>query len=263
MQMKCRVGLVQMPVTDDKAANLRRARQEIDRAAAAGAELVVLPEMFCVPYETARFPDYAEATGGEAQEMLSAAACENHVWLIGGSICEVEDGRYYNTCYIYDDAGRFVAKHRKAHLFDIDIKGGQYFKESDILSPGQSLTVFESPWGNIGVGICFDIRFADMAAAMVDAGARLLIYPAAFNMSTGPRHWELLFRARANDGQCFAVGCAPARNTAASYVSWAHSIVADPWGRVQRDLGTEAVTEVVTLDLDEIDSVRAQIPLGH
>lgn len=261
--MKCRLGLIQMAVDDDKAANLTRARAQIAEAVRQGAELVILPEMFCVPYETARFADYAESAGGPAQQMLAAAAKENACWLIGGSICEEEDGQYYNTSYVYDPEGRCVAKHRKMHLFDIDIRGGQYFKESDVLSPGGGLTLFDTPWGRIGLAVCFDIRFADMAMAMVDSGARMLIYPASFNMSTGPRHWELLFRARAMDGQCYAIGVAPARDEGASYVSWGHSIVADPWAQVVCDLGTEEKIEVVTINLDVIDAVRQQIPLGR
>lgn len=261
--MECRLGLIQLAAGEDKAENLRAARAEIDRAVRDGAELVILPEMFCLPYETARFAEYAETAGGPAQQMLAAAARENRCWLVGGSICEEENGRYYNTSYVYDPAGNLIAKHRKVHLFDIDIKGGQYFKESDVLSPGEQLTVFDSPWGKIGLAICFDIRFADMAAQMVDAGARLLIYPASFNMSTGPRHWELLFRARAMDGQCYSVGVAPARVEDASYVSWAHSIVVDPWAQVVCDLGTAAQTRVVSIDLDVVNAVRQQIPIGR
>lgn len=261
--MECRVGLVQMPVGEDKMANLMRAREEIERAVAEGAELVILPEMFCVPYETMRFPDYAEMEGGEAQQMMAQAARESGCWLIGGSICEVEAGLYYNTSYVYDDKGVCVAKHRKAHLFDIDIPGGQYFKESDVLSAGAGATVFDSPWGKIGLGICFDIRFTKMADEMIDRGARFLVYPAAFNPTTGPRHWELLFRGRAVDGQCFAIGVAPARNPLSSYVSWGHTLVVDPWGVVQEDLGVEAVTKVVTLNLETVSEVRRQIPLGR
>lgn len=261
--MKCQIGLVQMPVTEDKTENLSRAYMEIKKASALGAELVILPEMFCVPYSTARFPDYAEEKDGQAQTMLKNAARECGVWLIGGSICEQDQGRYYNTSFVYDDKGNCVTKHRKAHLFDIDIEGGQYFKESDILSAGEGATVFESPWGKIGLGICFDIRFTKQADAMIDAGARILIYPAAFNLTTGPKHWELLFRARAVDGQCYALGVAPARNPESHYVSWGHTIVVNPWGVVEEDLGTEAVTKVVSVALDTVGDVRRQIPLGR
>lgn len=261
--MECRIGLIQMPVGDNKADNLAYAEREIARAAEEGAELVLLPEMFCVPYVTERFPDYAEKAGGEAQEMMAQAAKRYGVWLIGGSICEEEAGRYYNTSFVYNDKGECVAKHRKAHLFDIDIPGGQYFKESDVLSAGEGETVFKSPWGKIGLGICFDIRFTKQADAMIDRGARMLVYPAAFNPTTGPRHWELLFRSRAVDGQCVAVGVAPARNPQSSYVSWGHTLVVDPWGTVQEDLGTDAVTKVVTVNMDTVGEVRRQIPLGR
>lgn len=261
--MKCKVGLVQMSVDDDKSVNLERARAAIERVSKAGAELVVLPEMFCVPYDTKLFPHYAEKEGGEAQQMLSSAARECGVWLVGGSICEEEDGRYYNTSYVYNSEGTFVTKHRKKHLFDIDIKGGQYFKESDILSPGEAITVFDSPWGKIGLGICFDIRFSKTAMTMVDEGATMLIYPAAFNPSTGPRHWELLFRARAMDGQCYALGVAPARNEAAGYVSYAHSMVVNPWAEVVCELGIEETEAIIELDMDKVHEVRAQIPLGR
>lgn len=261
--MECSIGLVQMPVGEDKADNLARAYAEIKQAAAIGAEMVILPEMFCVPYVTARFPEYAEEIGGEAQTMLQNAARECGVWLIGGSVCELEDGHYYNTSFVYNDQGECVAKHRKAHLFDIDIEGGQYFKESDVLSAGCGATVFDSPWGKIGLGICFDIRFTKQAEAMIDQGARMLIYPAAFNLTTGPRHWELLFRARAVDGQCFAIGVAPARNPESSYVSWGHTIVVNPWGVVEDDLGTAPVTKVVRVNLDTVGDVRRQIPLGR
>lgn len=260
--MDLKLGLVQLCTGDDKADNIRRACAEVRRAAQAGANLVVLPEMFCVPYETARFPAYAEPHGGEAQQALSRIAAETGVWLVGGSVCEVDEaGRYYNTSFVYDACGKEVCRHRKHHLFDIDIKGEQYFKESDILSPGEGATTFESPWGVVGLGICFDVRFPDQAAEMVRRGAHLLIYPASFNMSTGPLHWELLMRARAMDGQCYVAACAPAQNTDASYVSYAHSIVCDPWAGILLDMGTDAGTEVITLDMEKVDEVRRQIPI--
>lgn len=261
--MKCRIGVVQMKTTTDKEENLLRAKAAITQAAKEGATLVILPEMFCVPYDTALFHKYAEEEGGEAQQMLSKAALESHVYLIGGSICERDpQGNLYNTSYVYDSEGVCIAKHRKYHLFDIAIKNGVTFRESDVLSAGEKYTVFDTPWGKIGLGICFDIRFSDMARAMVAQGANMLVYPAAFNKSTGPLHWELLFRARAMDGQCFAIGVAPARQENASYVSWAHSMVVNPWGKVLFDGGIDEKVTVVEIDLAEIAQVREQIPLG-
>ena len=204
--MKLKLGLCQMKVTADKAENLRHARELIDKAAAGGAELVMLPEMFNCPYENAAFPVYAEPAGGESWQMLSRAAKENGVYLVGGSVPELEDGKIYNTSFIFDREGRELARHRKVHLFDIDVPGGQRFKESDTLTAGDQITLVDTPWGKLGVAICFDIRFAEFFRVMGDAGAVLIAIPAAFNMTTGPAHWDLTFRMRAIDQ---LPGCGP------------------------------------------------------
>ena len=138
--MKLKLGLCQMKVTADKAENLRHARELIDKAAAGGAELVMLPEMFNCPYENAAFPVYAEPAGGESWQMLSRAAKENGVYLVGGSVPELEAGKIYNTSFLFDREGRELARHRKVHLFDIDVPGGQRFKESDTLTAGDQIT---------------------------------------------------------------------------------------------------------------------------
>ena len=147
------------------------------------------------------------------------------------------------------------------HLFDIDVAGGQRFFESDTLSPGQRYTLVDTPFGKLGVAICFDVRFAELFRILALEGARLIVMPAAFNMTTGPAHWELLFRARALDNQCFAAGCAPARDETAGYVSYAHSLVCDPWGRVQAQAEAAPQLLICDIDLTETDAVRAQIPV--
>ena len=167
----------------------------------------------------------------------------------------------YNTCYVFDPQGTQQAKHRKVHLFDIDVAGGQRFFESDTLSPGQHYTLFDTPFGKVGVAICFDVRFAELFRILALEGARLIVVPAAFNMTTGPAHWELLFRARALDNQCFLAGCAPARDETAGYVSYAHSLVCDPWGRVQAQTGAAPELLICDIDFAQADAVRAQIPV--
>ena len=137
------------------------------------------------------------------------------IYLVGGSLPELAEGRIYNTSYVYGPDGRRIAKHRKAHLFDIDVQGGQRFRESDTLSPGDRITTFETAFGTMGLCICFDLRFEELARCMCLRGAKVLFVPAAFNMTTGPAHWELLFRQRAVDNQCFTVGVSPARDTRA------------------------------------------------
>ena len=225
------------------------------------ADLIMLPEMWNGPYEAKRFPDFAEPEGGPSWQFLSALAKERHVYLCGGSIAEREDDRVYNTAYVFDPDGRQIAKHRKMHLFDIDVKGGQRFFESDTLSPGNSVTVFSTPFCKMGLCICYDFRFPELTRLMVDAGAKVILVPAAFNMTTGPAHWELLFRQRAVDNQVYTVGVAPARDPAASYQSWGHSIVCSPWGEVLMQADEKESVAITSLDLDRVDEIRRQLPL--
>lgn len=225
------------------------------------ADLIMLPEMWNGPYEAKRFPDFAEPEGGPSWQFLSALAKERHVYLCGGSIAEREDDRVYNTAYVFDPDGRQIAKHRKMHLFDIDVKGGQRFFESDTLSPGNDVTVFSTPFCKMGLCICYDFRFPELARLMVDAGAKVILVPAAFNMTTGPAHWELLFRQRAVDNQVYTVGVAPARDPAASYQSWGHSIVCSPWGEVLMQADEKESVAITSLGLDRVDEIRRQLPL--
>lgn len=256
-----RMGIVQMAVGADVEDNLARAAQGVREACRQGAELVALPEIFCCPYASEAFPRYAEPAGGHIWSALAAMARESGAWLVGGSMPELDGGRVYNTSFVFDPQGRQVARHRKVHLFDVDVKGGQHFQESATLTAGDDVTTFETPWGTVGLAICFDIRFPELFRLMNARGARLVIVPAAFNPTTGPLHWELLFRGRAVDGQMFAVGVAPACDEGAGYVSYAHSIACDPWGHVLLDAGTQPSVRVVDLDLPACDEVRAQLPL--
>ena len=239
------MALLQVAVGNDKRLNLCNAETEVRTAVAAGAQLVALPECFNSPYGASYFPAYAEAipatgSGASSQEhpsthMLCRVASELQIYLIGGSIPERDEstGRLYNTCIVVGPDGTILAKHRKVHLFDIDVPGKITFRESDTLTGGDSMTLFDTPWGRVGVGICYDIRFSALAACMRQAGAHLLVYPGAFNMTTGPLHWELLARARAVDTQTFVATPSPARDMAAAYHAWGHSSIVSPWGEVR------------------------------
>ena len=204
-----RIALIQMPVLPDKVKNIQTACGKIREAAKNGADFAVLPEMFCCPYDNSCFGAYGEPEGGEAQTALSHLAAELGLYLVGGTVPELSEGRIYNTSYVYGPDGRQLAKHRKAHLFDIDVQGGQRFRESDTLSPGNAITTFETAFGTMGLCVCFDLRFEELARCMCLRGAKVIFVPAAFNMTTGPAHWELLFRQRAVDNQCFTVGVSP------------------------------------------------------
>jgi len=241
---------------------LARAEAGCKEAKRQNADLLALPEMFCCPYETAEFPRYAEIEGGETYRRCAELARTYGIWLSAGSVPERgADGRVYNTAYVFDRAGSCAAKHRKMHLFDIDVKGGQAFRESDTLSAGNEITVFDTEFGKMGLCICYDFRFPELARLMALRGARVLLVPAAFNLTTGPKHWELMFRAQAMFHQVYALGTAPARDDSASYQSWGHSIAVDPWGAVAAQLDEREGAQLVTLDLREADAVREQIPL--
>lgn len=254
-----KIAQIQMHVSADKAENIRHA---CDLVRSAGdIDLAVLPEMFCCPYDNACFRDYGEPFAGPAQRAMSQLARERGIYLIAGSLPELEGHRVYNTSFVYAPDGTCIARHRKIHLFDIDVEGGQRFRESDTLSPGNDVTLFDTPWGRMGLCICFDLRFEELCRVMALEGARVLLAPAAFNMTTGPAHWELLLRQRAVDNQCFTVGTSPARDESASYVAWGHSMVCDPWGTVLHQCGAGEEVAVTELDMTRTDAVRRQLPI--
>jgi len=256
-----RLALIQMRVVPDKQANLSHARALLEEAARRGAELAVLPEMFCCPYSNSCFRPYSEEEGGPVCSFLSQTARELGLYLVGGSMPELWDGQVYNTSYVFDPRGIQIAKHRKAHLFDIDVEDGQKFRESDTLTSGNSLTLFDTKFGRFGLCICFDFRFQELAKAMADRGAELILVPAAFNMTTGPAHWELLFRQRAVDNQIFTAGAAPARDEGAEYVSYGNSILVDPWGTVLARAGAGEEILLADVDLARNAAIRRQLPI--
>ena len=256
-----KTALIQMPVVKDKAENLARAAKEIQRAARDGAELAILPEMFCCPYSNASFRANAEEAGGRIHTAMAEAARKAGLWLVAGSMPELADGKIYNTSFVFDSSGHQVAFHRKVHLFDIDVQGGQRFFESETLSAGNRATVFDTPFGRLGLCICFDIRFPELARVMALAGAQAMIVPAAFNLTTGPAHWELAFRQRAVDNQFFTLGVAPARDEEGTYVSYGNSIACDPWGTVIARAGSGEEQLLAELDFSRNEAVRRQLPL--
>ena len=259
---KIKIAAIQMSTVADKMENVRTVKAYLEKIKDENPDFVILPEMFCCPYQTENFPINAEKEGGPVWQQLSGYAKQYGIYLIGGSMPEKDaEGNVYNTSYIFDREGKQIGKHRKVHLFDIDIKGGQTFKESDTLTAGDSDTVFDTEFGKIGVMLCFDIRFPELSRMMVNDGVKVIFVPAAFNMTTGPAHWELSFRTRALDNQIYMVGCAPARDVSAGYISWGHSIVTDPWGRVIDMLDEKKGILLAELDMDYEEQVREELPL--
>ena len=259
---KIKLALCQMNVVDDKEANLEKASSMISDSVSNNADFIILPEMFNCPYSNDKFIEYCEEEKSSfTLSRIAKLACDNNVYILAGSIPEKEEDRIFNTSYLFDKEGNIISKHRKMHLFDIDVKDKITFKESDVLTAGNEFSIAETEVGKIGIGICYDVRFVELARIMVENGALILFYPGAFNMTTGPAHWELLFRARALDNQVFCVGVAPALNEAASYHSYGHSIVTNPWGEVIAQADEKEDLIICEIDLSEIKKIREEIPL--
>ena len=257
-----KLALCQMNVVDDKKANLENASLMIATAVKENVDFIILPEMFNCPYSNDKFIEYGEyESASKTIKTISTLSNENDVYILAGSIPEKENDKLYNTSYLFDKTGSIIAKHRKMHLFDIDVKDKITFKESDVLTAGNNFTTADTEFGKIGIGICYDVRFPELARIMVEDGALVLFYPGAFNMTTGPAHWELLFRSRALDNQVYCVGVAPALNKDASYHSYGHSIVTNPWGEVLTQGGENEQIIYCEIDLSEIKKIREELPL--
>ncbi|PVU86568.1 hypothetical protein BB560_006662 [Smittium megazygosporum] len=230
-----KIALAQINVQLDKNANLEKANEMALEASKNGAGLVVFPECFNTPYDTKYFRDYAEVIDTSNPSgttlMLSNIAKECGVFIVGGSIPEKDpwSGKYFNTSVVFDNHGIIIAVHRKMHLADLNAPGRVVLSESDVFSPGSDITVFATPWGNIGLGICYDIRFTEISliSARRD-NVIMMIFPAAFTAPNGQMFWEI-----------YVAGCGPAQDETVPFHSNAHSTVVGPDGLVVVDGGVE------------------------
>jgi len=257
-----KIAVCQIKPTTDKKLNIRKAEEMIKEAANHFASMVVFGEMFNCPYQNEYFPKFAETIpDGETYKMLGEAAKANKVYVVGGSIPELDGGIIYNTSFIFNPEGELIGKHRKMHLFDVELESGLTFKESDTLGRGDKVTVLDTDFCKVGVAICYDIRFPELMRLMALEGAEVVIIPAAFNMTTGPAHWEMIFKMRAVDNQVFMVGASPARDADGGYVAYGNSIIVAPWGDILKKAGENE--EIIYADLDGslIQRVRNELPL--
>ena len=259
--MKFKLAQCQILGLEDKEDCRKNAEKHVREAAANGAQVIVLPEMWDCPYSNDYFRPYAEPEDGETVQFMSELAKELGIYLIGGSISELDDDKVYNTSFSFDREGKIIGKHRKVHLFDIDVEGGIRFMESDTLTAGDQMTVIDTPYCKIGVAICYDVRFPEWFRKMALAGAQLIVLPAAFNMTTGPLHWDLTMRARALDNQVYFAATAPARDENGIYVSYGNSCCVDPWGQFIAHADETQQIIYSDIDLDVVASVRQQLPL--
>ena len=264
-----KIAALQLSVYEEKQKNLEHLEEKLcealrlakDDSSTGSIDLVTVGEMFNCPYTNDHFPTYAEEEGSPSWNFCSDLAAKYGVYLSAGSMPERDaKGHVYNTAYVFDREGRQIGKHRKMHLFDINVPGGQCFRESDTLSPGNEIVVFDTEFGKMGLCVCYDLRFPELARLMALEGAKVILVPAAFNMTTGPAHWEIMFRQRAVENELFMIGTAPARDPDGPYVSWGHSIAVAPWGNIIYQMDEKEGIKLAALDLDEIGRMRQQLP---
>jgi len=261
MKNHFKVAICQLKVVDDKKSNVNRALEMIKTSAKNSADIVILPEMFNCPYDNAKFKEYAEIKeGSKTLKAISKASRYNNVLIVAGSIPELDNDKIYNSCFIFNNYGDLIGKYRKMHLFDINTHEIK-FKESDTLSAGNQIGVFDTQFTRIGVSICYDIRFPELSRIMALKGAQLFIIPGAFNMTTGPAHWELLIRGRSVDNQVFIAAASPARNKELSYVSYGNSMITGPWGDVIARADENEGIIYADIDLNKLKKVRNELPL--
>jgi predicted amidohydrolase len=254
-----KIAVCQIRTELDQDVTMAKAERMVREAAGNGAQIVVLPEMFNCPYSKEYFKTYAALGHEKAVAAMSSWARELGILLVGGSVPETEDNKIYNTCFVFDKTGKQIARHRKVHLFDVDLPGMR-FKESNTFTPGQEITVFDTEYGKMGCAVCFDVRFPELFRAMAVRGAKVIFLPAQFNMTTGPAHWDLSLRMRAVDNELFVVGASAARYEGFNYLCWGHSAVVDPFGEILAQADEKEQIIYSDIDLDRVEEVRQSLP---
>lgn len=235
------VAAVQMTSGPSLEDNLASAERLIARAADSGAALVVLPESFAVMGMDERGKiACAEREGeGPMQGMLADQAARHGVWIVGGTVplASSDPRRFHAACLLFDDTGRQVARYDKVHLFDVTLEeNGERYMESETTLPGGRAVVVDSPFGRLGLAVCYDLRFPEIFRAMLDQGAELIAVPSAFTAFTGKAHWEALVRVRAIENQCYVIAAAQGGAHGNGRETWGDSMIVDPWGVVMERL---------------------------
>ncbi len=257
----CRIAAIQMVSGPEVDRNLAEADRLIGEAAAAGARLAVLPEYFplITGDETAKVRICEQEGAGPLQDFLRDAARRHKLWLIGGSCPMAADSpdKVKNSTLVFDDDGRRVARYDKVHLFGFR-KGEECYDESATIEAGNEVVAFEAPCGQVGLSICYDLRFPELFRAMGEVD--LIVLPAAFTYTTGQAHWEILLRARAIENQCYVLASAQGGRHPSGRRTWGDSMIIDPWGEVLARLPEGPGVVVADLDPARIAEVRASLP---
>jgi deaminated glutathione amidase len=253
---------IQMTTSADKAANLAKAKRLIRLAAARGAQIVGLPEVFNWRGKRSEEPAAAESLEGETLTLMARLARELSINLLAGSITEHAPGevKRYNTSVMFGPDGQRLAVYRKIHLFDIDLPGRVTIKESDAKIGGREVVTASTQLGTIGLSICYDLRFPELYRRLAFAGARILAIPSAFTFPTGEAHWETLIRARAVENQSYVIAPAQFGPNVHGFSDYGNSMIVDPWGRVLARAPDQEGVIVAPLDMEYLERVRRELP---
>ena len=245
------------------AANIEAAAGLARAARADGADFIAFPE--CVAMmETGRARVLANAAPEDSHPALAAfraLAAETGAWLLGGSLSvRLAGDRVANRSHLIDATGRVCASYDKIHMFDVDLEGGESYRESATYLPGESAVLAETPWGTLGMTVCYDLRFPQLYRTLAQAGAILLSVPSAFTRPTGAAHWEVLLRARAIENAAYVFAPAQCGEHPHGRTTWGHSLIVDPWGTVLADAGDEPGYVIAEIDPARAAEVRASLP---
>jgi predicted amidohydrolase len=261
-----RAAIFQANTGIDPLLGARALVEAAERAAGDGADMLFTPEMSAVlDRDRARVAESIVAEDDDvALAALRETAAKHGLWVHVGSLAvrgPAGDSRYANRGYMIDDAGAIRARYDKMHLFDVDLPDGQSIRESAAYAPGATAVVVETPWGRLGLSVCYDLRFPALFGALSDAGATMLSIPAAFTVPTGKAHWHVLLRARAIEAGAYVIAAAQSGAHADGRATYGHSLVVDPWGEVLIDMGEGVGVAVVEIDPARIAEARGRIPV--
>jgi deaminated glutathione amidase len=257
-----RVAVCQLNARDNRDENLKVARELLERAAAAGADLAILPEYVDYLGRGAGAPP-PEPVDGEFATFFATAARELGMWVHAGSFHETgpDPSRTYNTSLVFDRDGSLAATYRKIHLYDVEIPGRVSYKESATVAAGSDVVTLPIDGVRVGLSICYDLRFPELYRKLaVDGSATVLVVPAAFMMHTGRDHWEVLLRARAIENQCYVVAAGQIGSHDPDRICFGRSMVVDPWGTVIAQAPDEIGVTVADISLDRLETIRTQVP---
>jgi predicted amidohydrolase len=258
-----RAACIQNTANRNIATNIVWVCERISEARAEGADFITLPETVClIEPDNARIPDasYSEEEDAALGAFRNAARTLEVTILVGSQLIKTADDRIVNRSFLLDTQGEIVARYDKLHMFDIELSNGEFYRESDVVSAGDKAVLATTPWGKLGMSVCYDLRFAALYRSLAQNGAQFITIPAAFTQTTGKAHWHTLVRARAIETACYVIAPNQCGHHVDNRKSWGHSLIVDPWGEILADGGAEPGIVYADIDLSKVDKARNMIP---